>query len=338
MKKSKQWILVATFAFTICIISYAAFLITIYGQTSLVLSSIGNPFMPAFFGVCGLIFLTYSYMELKKENPITLDTNNNKNTGKPLWSLRSWQGLVLQAIIKSEESLTWRELQYATHLEERELNKAIADLRSKEDIFKIQAEGETQGRYKISEVSYRVYSKQFCLQPELFNWIDQWKNLRRLDFSIENGHFFLERRHLNDFSQELIAHAKSSVLISNPFIQICDLTNTLIETKKNGIKVEVITRSPRDNTKYAEGKRECHSTLTREGIHVFYDDKVHAKIIVVDDKIAIVSSLNFFAYSSAGASWEAGLVTIDKEVIKSITRSVSEVFANASKASQEVLP
>jgi phosphatidylserine/phosphatidylglycerophosphate/cardiolipin synthase-like enzyme len=58
--------------------------------------------------------------------------------------------------------------------------------------------------------------------------------------------------------------------------------------------------------------------LQKEGISIFYDKRVHAKIIVADKKVAVVSSMNFYADSSAGASWEAGLVSTNKEVVQKI--------------------
>jgi len=55
---------------------------------------------------------------------------------------------------------------------------------------------------------------------EIISWINQWKEPRELDFSLEHEQFFLEGRHLDDFSKELIAHAKSEVLVVNPFIHL----------------------------------------------------------------------------------------------------------------------
>jgi len=53
-----------------------------------------------------------------------------------------------------------------------------------------------------------------------------------------------------------------------------------------------------------------------------YDPDVHAKLVIVDDEVAIVSSMNFNQSSSAGKTWEAGLVTIDGRVINSIRKAV----------------
>lgn len=169
--------------------------------------------------------------------------------------------------------------------------------------------------------------KQNTINNQNFKWINQWKEVKNLDFSTEQDHFFLERRYLDDFSKELISHAKTDVLIANPFIQNCDLSNTLREAQRNGVKIKIITRRPTDEKpEYLEKRTKYHSTLIHEGIALFYDEQVHAKIIITDNKVAIVSSMNFFATSSAGASWEAGLVTINPNVVKSIADSFSKVL------------
>jgi len=168
-----------------------------------------------------------------------------------------------------------------------------------------------------------IISKFFNLRKtELTSWIGQWKKVRKLDFSLEHEHFFLEGRHLDDFSKELISHAKSEVLVVNPFIQDCDLSNTLREVKKKGIEVQIITRPPNDkHPEYLKRKQEYHAKLKQDGITLIYKKKVHAKLLVVDRAVTIASSMNFNPYSSAGVSWEAGLVSTDPKVVESVVQS-----------------
>ena len=52
------------------------------------------------------------------------------------------------------------------------------------------------------------------------------------------------------------------------------------------------------------------------GIVLRYDNQIHSKIMVVDNKIAIISSMNFYSGSSGGASKEAGMVSMDEKVVK----------------------
>lgn len=261
-------------------------------------------------------------------------TLESEATARPQWRPRSWQGLVIRAIVQSGRPLTWREIQEATGLGKKSLNRALFELISSEDIYKIESNTNAESKYNISDERFQIYSELYNPKTELVKWIAQWKEIRNLDFSIEHEHFFLERRHLDDFSKELISHAKFDVLIANPYIQDCDLSNTLIEASKNGINVQIITRPPEDkHPEYLKKKQEYHSKLKQEGISLFYDAKVHAKLIVVDSTIAAVSPMNFYADSSAGVSWEAGLVSTNQKVVNSIANAFSKVLANTSKVS-----
>lgn len=256
-------------------------------------------------------------------------------TARPQWRTRSWQGLVIRAIVQSGRPLTWREIQDATDLGKKLLNWALFELISSKDIYKIESNNNAESEYNISDERFQIYSELYNPKTELVKWIAQWKEIRNLDFSIKHEHFFLERRHLDDFSKELISHAKFDVLIANPYIQDCDLSNTLMEASKNGINVQIISRPPEDkHSKYLKKKQDYHSKLKQEGISLFYDAKVHAKLIVVDRAIAIISSMNFYADSSAGVSWEAGLVSTNQKVVNSIANSFSKVLADTPKVTE----
>lgn len=228
------------------------------------------------------------------------------------------KGDVIKAIVSHGRPSTWREISDTTGLDEKSLNRTLYELISSEEIYKV------DGKYNVSQKLYSDYAEfSNQLRTELISWINQWKKIRKLDFSLEHEHFFLEGRHLDDFSKELISHAKSEVLVVNPFIQDCDLSNTLRDARKHGITVQIITRPPRDD-KYPEQlkkKQEYHSKLKQDDISLIYKTRIHAKLLVVDRIVAIVSSMNFYPDSSAGVSWEAGLVSTNQNVVESIIRS-----------------
>lgn len=262
-------------------------------------------------------------------------TLESEATARPQWKPRSWQGLVIRSIVQSGRPLTWREIQEATDLDKKSLNRALFELISSEDIYKIESNTNAESKYNISDERFQIYSELYNPKTELVKWIAQWKEIRNLDFSIEHEHFFLERRHLDDFSKELISHAKFDVLIANPYIQDCDLSNTLIEASKNGIKIQIITRPPEGKLpEYLKKKQDYHSKLKQEGISLFYDAKVHAKLIIVDRAVAIISSMNFYAGSSAGVSWEAGLVSTNQKVVNSIANSFSKALADTPRVKE----
>lgn len=57
-----------------------------------------------------------------------------------------------------------------------------------------------------------------------------------------------------------------------------------------------------------------------------YDNQIHSKIMVVDNSIAVVSSMNFYSGSSGGASKEAGIVSMDKQVVDSAAKYISKLI------------
>lgn len=61
---------------------------------------------------------------------------------------------------------------------------------------------------------------------------------------------------------------------------------------------------------------------------------VHTKLIIVDKTVALVSSMNLYSGSTAGASWEAGIVTIDNSVINQIIQSIQGLITRKETAKQ----
>lgn len=161
----------------------------------------------------------------------------------------------------------------------------------------------------------------------LIDWIDKWKRIKDLDFSLETKHFFLDGRHLDELSKELISRAESEVLVVNPFVSKCALSDTLKETSNSGTNVKLITRPPEDkNPEYRRNKKEYHLNLEEMGVTIRYNKQVHAKIIAVDRAVAILSSMNFYCGSSGGASWEAGIISLEETVVEPIVNSILKIF------------
>ena len=146
---------------------------------------------------------------------------------------------------------------------------------------------------------------------------EKWKNS-------DLNHFFVEDDLLDELAEVLIKEANREVLVINPFVDRCHLSNTLIRAVENGIDVKLITSSPQSNRYNPYRREQYHVKLKDKGVSIIYDDLIHPKIIVVDRSIAIISSMNFLASSSGGGSYEAGLVTIEPEVVKKICSSIEK--------------
>lgn len=174
-----------------------------------------------------------------------------------------------------------------------------------------------------------VTSRELCneyrdfyekIQEALIDWLHKWRRQKGID--AELNHFFLEDKLLDELSEKLVERASVDVLVTNPFVERCHLSNTLISAIAQGARVGLVTRSPTSEKYYQKKKQEFHSKLEEEGVSITYDDSVHAKLIVIDRAVAAVSSMNFVASSSGGASYEAGLVTVEPKVVQSVARSI----------------
>ena len=257
----------------------------------------------------------------------------------------SWKGRVIKAIVV-DGAKTWNDIRDLTGLSSKSLKRALSEMYDAGILEK-----KVGGVYRVSHEIYKEY-REFSerqgisaesvvreadqkipvkfseeKQKNLVRWIDQWREVKKLDFSLEPKHFFLEGRHLDDISKELICNAKSEVLVVNPYVDKCDLSDTLREASKRGIDVRLITRHP-DTRKetFRRHKQEYHRFLKEDGVSVTYNKVVHAKIVVVDRAVTIISSMNFYSGSSGGASWEAGLISVEETVVESIVNSILELL------------
>ena len=99
-----------------------------------------------------------------------------------------------------------------------------------------------------------------------------------------------------------------------------------------GLKIHLITRHPE------ESGFKCHAKLRENSVPIHYDADIHAKIVVVDDRVAIVSSMNFISDSSAGKTWEAGIVTTDVKTIESIQKAIALEMKLQTNSIQVISP
>lgn len=88
------------------------------------------------------------------------------------------------------------------------------------------------------------------------------------------------------------------------------------------LRLILLTGPPEiDSEQHQEKKQEYRNILKKDKVRFFYNKSAHAKIVVVDRAVAIVSSMNFSPRSSGGVSWEAGIVTVEQTVVEAIADS-----------------
>lgn len=247
----------------------------------------------------------------------------------------SWKGRVIKAI-SIDGAFAWDEIRDLTGLSAQSLNQVLAELFDAKAIYKNEA-----GQYRVNYELYKEYNDYFRnlsdndvalekkvkitkdQQSNLIGRIDAWKEFKGLDISLRPGHFYLDGEYLDELSKDLIQHSRKEVLIVNPFVDKCNLSDSLIQAAKDGKDVILVTRPPDARSgSYAEKANEYHNIIRKSGVRLTYNKVVHAKLMVLDRAVAIVSSMNLYSASTAGASWEAGIISVENTVVESVMNSI----------------
>lgn len=246
----------------------------------------------------------------------------------------TWKGRIIRAIA-IDRAFTWEALRDITGLSSQSLNEALTELYTAKALFKNE-----QGEYRVSRSLYDEYREYFNeletkevkideptriskdQQSHLISRIDAWIEFRGLEISLSPKHFFVEGDMLDDITKDMITQSLKEVLIVNPFVDKCTLSDSLIGSSNSGKEVILVTRPPQKSNAYVDRAEEYHQIISDSGVKIIYNRNVHAKLLVLDRAVAIVSSMNLYSTSTAGASWEAGIVTIDDRVVEPITNSI----------------
>lgn len=216
------------------------------------------------------------------------------------------KGRIIRAIV-IDGLYTRDEIYKRTMLQEEQFKQAVNELVKNQLLTE-----KYNGRFWVNsrELCNEYRTCFYQLKKRVVDWVNQW----RLNENVESNlnHFYLEDILLYEFSKKLIENANMEILVSNPFVKKCYISKALRVMSRKGIDVKLITRS---NSNYIK-------ELSENGISLTFDESVHAKLIVVDRCVGIASSMNYYAGSTGGELWEAGLVTIEETTVQSIIDSI----------------
>lgn len=230
----------------------------------------------------------------------------------------TWKGRIIRAI-SINEAYTREKIFMNAGLTDEQFQRAMDELFDRGLLKQISDEKP----FWINDVQlvndYRLYFQG--IQDEQLVWINNWRKEKGIDS--ERNHFFLEDNLLSDFIKQMIKRAKVDVSIVDPFVDRCHLSNGLKGMNKKGVIVKLVTRLKDFNKEKEKEREKYHLELEKEGVSITHDDSVHAKLIVVDKIVAVISSLNFTSSSSGGMSWEAGLITIEPNIVQLVYDTIS---------------
>ena len=258
-------------------------------------------------------------------------------TKKPrFWE--QYRGKILSAIILHEER-NWQDIKSRSGLSQKQLYKQMGWL-LRDGIVTVD-ESTGVKMYSVADKnlieSYRAYDVSLKdeqrdtkkISPtektqDYRQFLEEWVKQENISTSLEHSHFFLAGPELTRLTGKLIKLAQKSILVVNPFVDKAGLGISLRDATKRGVKSVLITRDPKGVLK----RKEFHETLQDAGMSLFYSGEdpggVHSKLLVVDDDVAIVSSLNFTSSAEAAVSWETGVVTFSKEVVNSVIAAIDK--------------
>ena len=106
----------------------------------------------------------------------------------------------------------------------------------------------------------------------------------------------------------------------------CHPITLLTEAKDRRVNVRIVTTRP-SKDKNDVKKIECHALLRKKGVNIHYINTIHAKIIIIDRKVAIVSSMNLYSGSTGGGLLEAGIVSFESKVVESASKYITDLLA-----------
>jgi hypothetical protein len=240
----------------------------------------------------------------------------------------SYKGRVIKSI-SIDGARTWKDIQELTGISPKTLNIVLHEL------FDLKAiTGANNKEYRVALDLYKEYKEYFSTSgPAVANSLkvkeEDQINMRR-EFQnflsmkkliLADNHTFLEGSRLNDLTSHLIENVRTELLIVNPFIDKANMVNDMKGSAQKGRRIRLLIRPP-------EGKEKCDQIdkFQEYGLEILTNPSIHAKIMVFDRGVAIISSMNLYAFSVGGGSWEAGIATCSEDVLNDVLNGINMKF------------
>ncbi len=122
--------------------------------------------------------------------------------------------------------------------------------------------------------------------------------------------------------QYLLAAASSRIVICSPyFIPDRGIRTELLAARRRGVSVEIVAGGPHtDHHLVRRAGRKRFGPLLKAGvsIHEYASGMLHAKILLVDDRWAVVGTTNF-DHRSFGINDEVNVLFVNEELVQRLT-------------------
>jgi hypothetical protein len=234
-----------------------------------------------------------------------------------------------ETITSEENSYSKTNYNMALCSKHREIQKQIKEKTESEQKANSKSIAETKAVTKvdtIASVSQNQKESTDDAKDSLIQWLIQWVAARPINQPLVSKHFFIEGMRLEELARDAIAKAQDEILVTTPYLDNCFLVSALQEARNRRANVKIITRRPNSKDDKEYSKLECQGFLRKNGVSIHYDNTIHAKVLVIDHKIAVVSSMNIYSGSTGGGSLEAGIVTFEEKVVEPVAKYVASLL------------
>ncbi|MGN0788200.1 MAG: phospholipase D-like domain-containing protein [Candidatus Onthoplasma sp.] len=177
---------------------------------------------------------------------------------------------------------------------------------------------------------YCIHTKQIDKFDDYFSENEQVGNGVVCPFGDGPKYWFGEHVSENVFLN-LIGQAKESIYITTPYLIIDGkLKSALINASCRGVKIKIVTPHMPDKKFIFNITRSSYKSLQKNGIEIleYKPGFIHAKQMLVDNKFAIVGTINF-DYRSLIHHYECGVLMYETECLKEIKNDFEEIFSQS---------
>ncbi|MCX6252136.1 MAG: phosphatidylserine/phosphatidylglycerophosphate/cardiolipin synthase family protein [Bacteroidetes bacterium] len=136
---------------------------------------------------------------------------------------------------------------------------------------------------------------------------------------------------------QLIKNAKSRIIIETPyFLPGFLLRKAMIDASKRGVDVKVILPMHSDVRMIDILRNRYLGMLYKNNIKLLFytPNNLHAKLMVIDDRIFSISSANF-DYRSFRYQYEIALIGTEQDVLNQLIEHISETLRNSEEFNYE---
>ena len=140
-------------------------------------------------------------------------------------------------------------------------------------------------------------------------------------------------RHIQRALHVVLGNCQSYCYITTPyFLPPVSLRNTMIQARRRGIDVRVLTSGKTDVPFMRFASRHIYPLFLKEGIRIYEmkDQALHAKIMAIDDIYCSVGSFNLDVFSNRNL--EVNLTMVDSE----LTHQIRDQFFKDLNISEEI--